>query len=152
MSSPQKIHHEETSFEERQLWVGLALAILGMVVYVGVVLTRALTDDLPLRDVAWHAPMLWVLFGSIALYGSMYGIGRLQQRGTASDERDADINRYGESVGGGVVGMTVLVSIILLALDIDPFWVAHNLFFGCWFGSLVGGSSKAAAYREGIPS
>ncbi len=44
------------------------------------------------------------------------------------------------------------MSLILLALNVEPFWVAHNLFFGSWFASFVSTAGRVAAYRKGIPS
>ena len=96
--------------------------------------------------------MLLVVAIGGALYGIGYGIARLRHRRPVEDARDKEIQRYGESINGGLVGLTVAVSIMLLALNVEPFWVAHNLFLGSWFASFVSTAGRVAAYREGIPS
>jgi hypothetical protein len=143
---------EDISFTEGVLYAGLALSLLSMLTYLGIVLTRVFTDDVSVTKVAWQGPMLLVVAVGGALYGIAYGVARLVHKGPAEDVRDKDIQRFGDSINGGLVGLTVFVSIILLALNVEPFWVAQNLFLGSWFASFVSSAGRVAAYREGIPS
>ena len=143
---------EEISFTEGVLYGGIALSLLSMLAYVAIVLTRVFTDDVSITKVAWQGPMLLVVAIGGGLYGLGYGIARLRHRGPVEDARDKEIERYGESINGGLAGLTIFVSIILLGLDVDAFWVAHNLFLGSWFASFVSTAGRVAAYREGIPS
>lgn len=148
----QDVPAEEIGFEERHQYVGLALNVVSFVAYLAIVATRALTDDVSLTKVAWQGPMLLIVGVCGGLYGIGYGIARARQTGRVKDARDGDIERYGDATGGGLLGVTVFVSLLLLALNVDTFWIAHNLLYGSWFASFVGSASKAAAYREGIPS
>ena len=143
---------EEISFTEWVLYMGLALSLMSMIAYVAIVLTRVFTDDVSVTKVAWQGPMLLVVAVGGGLYGIGYGIVRLVHKGRVEDARDKEIERYAESINGGLVGLTVFVSILLLALEVEPFWVAHNLFLGGWFASFVSTAGRVAAYREGIPS
>jgi hypothetical protein len=154
---------EDISFTEGVQYAGLALSVLSLLAYLAIVLTRVFTDDVSVTKVAWQGPMLLVLAIGGALYGiggAFYGIGwgvgygiaRRRRRGPIEDARDKDIRRYGESINGGLVVLTVAVSIVLLALNVEPFWVAQNLFLGNWFASFVSTAGRVAAYREGIPS
>ena len=143
---------EDISFTEGVQYAGLALSVVSMVAYLAIVLTRVFTDDVSVTKVAWQGPMLLVVAIGGGVYGIGYGIARLVHKGRVEDARDKEIERYGESLNGDLVGLAVLVSIVLLALNVEPFWVAHNLFFGSWWASFVSGASRAAAYREGIPS
>jgi fermentation-respiration switch protein FrsA (DUF1100 family) len=143
---------EDISFTEGVQYAGLALSILSMLAYLGILLTRVLTDDVSVTKVAWQGPMLLVVAIGGGLYGLGYGIARLRHKGPVEDARDKEIQRYGESINGGLVGLTVAVSIVLLALNVEPFWVAQNLFLGSWFASFVSSAGRVAAYREGIPS
>jgi hypothetical protein len=146
------IPKDEISFTEGVLYGGLALSLVTMLAYLAIVLTRVFTDDVSVTKVAWQGPMLLIVAIGGGLYGLSYGIARLRHRGTVEDARDKEIERYGESIKGGLVGLTVFVSIILLALNVDPFWVAHNLFLGSWFATFASTAGRVGAYREGIPS
>ncbi len=150
--SKSDISPEEISFSEGVQYGGLALSVLSMLAYLGIVLTRVFTDDVSVTKVAWQGPMLLVLIIGGTLYGIGYGVARLRHRGPTEDARDKEIQRYGESINGGLAGLTVAVSIVMLALNVEPFWVAHNLFFGSWFASFVSSAGRVAAYREGIPA
>jgi hypothetical protein len=120
--------------------------------YLAIVLTRVFTDNVSFTKVAWQGPMLLVVGIAGAIYGVGYGVARFRHHAAIEDERDKEIQRYGESINGGLVGLTVAVSIVLLALNVEPFWVAQNLFLGSWFASFVSGAGRVAAYREGIPA
>jgi len=143
---------EEISFTESVQYAGLAFGPLAILAYLGIVLTRVFTDDVSVTKVAWQGPMLLVVAIGGGLYGIGYGIARLVHKGRVDDARDKEIERYAQSINGGLVGLTVFVSIILLALNVEPFWVANNLFLGSWFASFVSTAGRVAAYREGIPS
>lgn len=146
------IAKEDISFTETVLYTGLALSLASMLAYLTIALTRVFTDDASVTKVAWQGPMLLVVAIGGGLYGIGYGIARLVYKGRVEDARDKEIERYGESINGGLVGLTVFVSIILLGLGVEPFWVANNLFLGSWFASFVSTVGRVAAYREGIPS
>jgi hypothetical protein len=150
--SKNDIPTEEISFSEGVQYAGLALSILSMLAYLAIILTRIFTDDVSVTKVAWRGPMLLVVAVGGVLYGIGYGIARLLHRGPVEDVRDKEIQRFGESINGGLVGLTVAVSIVMLALNVEPFWVVHNLFLGSWFASFVSTAGRVAAYREGIPS
>jgi hypothetical protein len=143
---------EEISFTEGVQYAGMALGLMAILAYLAIVLTRVFTDDVSVTKVAWQGPMLLVVAIGGGVYGIGYGIARLVHKGRVEDARDKEIERYGESLNGDLVGLAVLVSIVLLGLNVEPFWVAHNLFFGSWWASFVSGASRAAAYREGIPA
>ena len=114
MTNDQAIK-EESSFAEGVQYAGLALSVLSMLAYLAIVLTRVFTDDVSVTKVAWQGPMLLVVAIGGALYGIGYGVARLRHRGPIEDVRDKEIQRYGESINGGLVGLTAAVSIVLLA-------------------------------------
>lgn len=138
---------------ERTTIVGTVLGLVTFLAYWTVVITRALTDDLPLQEVAWQGPMLWSLIIGGGLYAVAYLVFWLRARGEPTmDVRDAEIQRYAESVGGGLTGLGVLAALIMLALNVDTFWVANVLFTVAFLGSLVSSATTIASYREGLPS
>ena len=84
------------SFEERNVWVFLVVAVLVYAAYVVVVLSRA--QDVPLTEVAYVGPLLWSIGGAIvaSIVGSI-AVGLANRRdGHLTDQRDKEINRLGE--------------------------------------------------------
>ncbi|MEV7907642.1 hypothetical protein, partial [Streptomyces anulatus] len=95
------------SYEEKGRWVYL-LVILGTYgAYVAVILTRM--QGVPLAEVAYVSPMLWSIGISIAL--SIIGRTVVEiakpSESHKADVRDRDINRFGEYVGGIVLGVAM---------------------------------------------
>lgn len=139
------------SFEERHTWVGTAIGLAAIAAYILVIAGRA--QDSPLTDVEWGWPMLVTVLAAGGLYALVYLGMRLRHRGEATtDARDIEIDRYGELAGKGLASAAITAAVVMLALDVDTFWVAHTLFGGAYLSSLVGTVAKIAAYREGIPS
>lgn len=141
------------TFTERYTAAGLVIGLVAFVGYWSVVVYRALTDDLPLVDVAWQGPMLLTL----AIGGGLYAIVFLTlwlrvRREPHTDVRDQEIERYAQTAGGGITGLAVLVALIMLALDAPTFWTANVLFVGSFLGSLASGGVTLSAYKEGMPA
>jgi hypothetical protein len=139
------------AFTERITAIGLVVGLIGFVTYWGVVIWRSVTDDLPFTDVAWQGPMLAVLLIGGGIYGAIYGVSWARhRRERLTDERDNEIQRYAETAGGGLTGLGVLVALVMLALDVDTFWVANVLFTIAFLGSLASAGVTLAAYRDGV--
>lgn len=139
------------TFEERHTWAGTVIGLAAIAVYIVVIAGRA--QDSPLTDVEWGWPMLVTVLAAGGVYGLVYLGLRLRQRGErVMDARDIEIDRYGELAGKGLVSATVTAAIVMLALGVDTFWVAHTLFGGAYLGSLIGTVAKLAVYRGGLPS
>lgn len=139
------------AFTERVTAMGLIVGLVAFVTYWGVVIWRAATDGLPFTDVAWQGPMLAVLLIGGGLYAAIYGVSWARhRRERLTDERDNEIQRYAETAGGGLTGIGVLAALIMLALDVDSFWVANILFAVAFMGSLASAGVTLAAYRDGV--
>lgn len=136
------------SFEERNRAIGLGLGIAAFVAYWVVIAVRAAGDDLPFTQVAWQGPMLAALVVGGAIYGAIYGTMRWRARGTrVADERDTHIALMSETAAGQLIGLAVLVTLIMMALDADSFWSAHVLFVGSFLGSVSSAVVSLSAYR-----
>lgn len=139
------------SFEERHTWAGTAIGLAAIVAYIIVIVGRA--SDSALTEVQWGWPMLATVVIAGGLYALVYLGLRLRHSGERmTDARDEEIDRYGELAGKGLVSATVTTAVVMLALDVDTFWVAHTLFAGAYLGSLASTLTKLAVYRGGIPS
>jgi len=141
------------SFSERNTAIGLVLGLVGFIAYWVVVISRAASDELPFTQVAWQGPMLVVLIVGGSAYALVWLTGWVRhRRERLFDERDHEIQRYAETAGAGSTGAAVLAALIMLALDVDTFWVAHVLFTLAYLGSLSSAGVTLAAYREGVQS
>jgi len=141
------------TFTERYTAVGLVISLATFVTYWALIIFRALTDGLPLVEVAWHGPLLWTLIIGGGLYGLVYlALWLRVRREQHTDARDREIARYAETAGAGITGLAVLVTLIMLALDAPTFWTVTVLFTGSFLGSLASAGVTMAAYREGMPS
>ena len=67
-----------------------------------------------------------------------------------TDERDKEINRFGEYVGGYVLGAQSLVVLAMALLEVPHFLIANNILLGLVLAEIVGGSVKLWLYRRGF--
>lgn len=89
-------------YTERNVWSGLVVSAIAMVVYVVVILQRARSG--PATQVDWVPDMLWTIGLSIVgaiVVSILWGIvaGLRDPDATATDQRDRDISRMGDRVG-----------------------------------------------------
>jgi hypothetical protein len=141
-------------YEERNIWAGLIVSVIAMIVYVVIVLQQAAGG--PLTDVDWVPIMLWIIGGSIVvaiLVSIVWGIlaGMRDPDGVGkSDQRDRDIAHMSTRVGQAFLVIAGLGVIILCAFEADWFWIANTMFFGFALSSIVGGIASVIAYRRGL--
>jgi hypothetical protein len=146
------------SYEERGLWVSLTVGVGTYAAYVAIILGRA--KDTPLADVSYVATLLWTI--GIAIAVNIVGriaieiVGGITREitktpdGTRVDARDKEINRFGEYVGGVVLGVSMIVPLGLALADIDQFWIANAIYAGLVLSSVVSSVLKLIAYRRGL--
>ena len=141
-------------YEERNVWAGLIVTVISMIVYVILVLQAA--GGGPLADVDWVPFMLWTIGLSIVatiILSIVWGIiaGMFDPDGVGkSDQRDRDIARMGGRVGQAFLVIAGLGVIVLCAVEADWFWIANTMYFGFAISALVGGIASIVAYRRGL--
>ena len=141
-------------YEERNVWAGLIVTVISMIVYVILVLQAA--GGGPLADVDWVPFMLWTIGLSIVatiILSIVWGIiaGMFDPDGVGkSDQRDRDIARMGGRVGQAFLVIAGLGVIVLCAVEADWFWIANTMYFGFAISALVGGIASIIAYRRGL--
>lgn len=142
-------------FQQRMHAIGLAIGLVAFIGYWVAVLIVAANDDQSFTNVSWQAPMLWAVGIGGGLYAVVIVTQRLQLRRTgerAEDVRDLEIQRYAEFSSKGLLDLVVLAVLIMLALQVETFWIVHVLFVGSYLASLATTGATLAAYKEGIPS
>ncbi len=158
MSKILYIGARAVSYEERGQWVYLAVIVVGYVGYVLVVLGQA--DGAPLPSVDYVPIMLWAI--GLAIVAAIVGriaieiVGRIgdeindRPEGLTADVRDRDIGRFGEYIGGTVLGIGMIVPFILAITEADHFWIANGMYLVFVLAAVVGAAARLIAYRRGF--
>jgi hypothetical protein len=140
----------EMSFQEKSTWLVLVVSIATYAVYLGIILSRA--GDTPLVEVEYVAVMLWTIGFAIVLniVGHIAVAVASPKDADKSDERDTNINRFGEYVGATVLGVAILVPLGLTLAEFDHFWIANAIYAAFVLQGLVVATVKLVAYRRGL--
>jgi hypothetical protein len=139
------------SFEERNTWVYAVVTLVAFGVYLVVVLGRA--QDTPVADVPYVATMLWTIGAGIAaaIAGRILIAVRWPEDADKRDQRDREIDRFGEYVGQSLVVIGALAALILAMAEIDHFWIANAIYVAFVLSALLSSTAKIFAYRRGFP-
>lgn len=139
------------SYEEKGVWVSLAIAVGGYSVYLALVLP--LLAEHPPGEVDYVPPMLWTIGGAIVagivlrILVEMFA----PSESRANDVRDKEIDRLGERVGNSFLVIGALGALALAMLDAETFWIANVIYLGFALSALLAGIAKLVAYRRGVP-
>lgn len=138
--------------EEKGAWIGLIVSIIALVVYLGVVLSRAAV--VPIPDTAYIDAMLWSIgAGIVVVIVVTIVVGIVTRRdGHGTDLRDKQISARAEFTSRGFLIIGAVTALILAMLEIDHFWIANALYLGFAFSALLEGITKIALYRRGMPA
>lgn len=146
------------SYEERGIWVYLTVTVGIYAAYVSIILGRA--DGTPVADVSYVATLLWSIGIAIAVNIAarivveiVSGVANEITRtpdGTRVDARDKEINRFGEYVGGIVLGGSMIVPLGLALANVDQFWIANAIYAALVLSSCVSSVLKLITYRRGF--
>lgn len=137
------------TYEEKGTWVYLVVTAATYLGYLVVMASRA-RDDLAATPYA--APMLWAIGASIVL-SVVVRIGVEAARPSddhRADERDRDIDRRGERVAAGVLGVGMVGPLALALAEAPHFWIANAIYAAFAIGAVVGSAVKLVAYRRGF--
>ena len=67
-----------------------------------------------------------------------------------ADVRDREINRFGEYVGGIVLGVAMIGPFALTLTGSEHFWIANAMYAAFVLAGLVSAVVKIVAYRRGL--
>lgn len=137
------------TFEEKSTWVFGVVAVVGYVVYLALVLPQ-LGD--PIGEVAYQWPMAGTILGGIAagiVGGILVGMSSPKEAGKA-DQRDKEIDRFGNRVGQSFVVIGAVGALVLALLSAEHFWIANTLYLGFVLSAVLTVIAKLVAYRRGF--
>jgi hypothetical protein len=138
------------SFEEKVSWVYGAVALVVFGVYFATIASQART--MAVGEIAFQQPMLIAIGFTIvaSIVGSILVAISRPNESDKSDARDKEINRFGEYVGGTVLGVAMVLPLGLAMADADHFWIANAICAALVLSTLVSTVVKLVAYRRGL--
>jgi hypothetical protein len=138
------------TFREKGQWVVLFVGVPTLLVYLAVVVPQVLA--VPVADVAWVAPMILAIVAFVVanVLGNVVAAASNPRDAELNDERDREIDRFGERVGVWLMIAGSITALVLAMARIDQFWIANALFLGGLASALLGAVAKIAAYRGSI--
>ncbi|MFE3029293.1 hypothetical protein [Nocardia tengchongensis] len=136
-------------YEEKRTWILGVAAVVSYVIYLIVVLVRA--RHAALIEVAYVAPMLWAIGGSIAAsIVAAIGVAIGSRDRDRRDQRDREIDLRGTHVGQAFVILGAVAALVLALAKGDTFWIANVIYLGFTLSAVVGATAKLVAYRRGM--
>src|SRR5918999_1107245 len=116
------------SFGEKGNWLYVIVTAATFAVYAVIVLGRA--GDVPLPDVTYVSTMLWAIGVGVGLnvLGSIGIAISTPSEADTTDERDKTIDRFGDYVGGIVLGVGMIGPLGLAMAEAASFWIANTIF------------------------
>jgi hypothetical protein len=138
------------SFEEKGTWLYAVIGSVLPVVYFATVLGQL--PRVAVEAIDYQGQLLWVVGAAIVLsIVGMIGIGILSPNDAGkADQRDKEINRFGEYIGGIVLAVGMIVPFGLAMAEAQHFWIANAMYLAFVVGTLTGTAVKLVAYRRGF--
>ena len=138
------------SFEEKSAWItGLGVGIC----WLWYAIVAAI--NLPVQafvEIGYRGPLIVsVVIAIVIIIASHIVVSIFAPREAGQrDERDRDIERFGNYVGQFVIGVATLGILAMAMLEMHYFWIANLAYLGLALSEIVTSGARIAAYRFGI--
>ena len=142
------------SVEEKHWWTYAAIALVVPAIYFAIVLPQVAGTQVD--EIEFQVPLLvaggaGAVLGVIATIVLRISSDVTSPRGVAlKDQRDRDIHRLGEYVGGIVLAVAMALPFGLALLEVDHFWIANGMYLAFVLSALAGSVAKLVIYRRGF--
>jgi hypothetical protein len=135
------------AFMEKSNWVVLLVAVPTLLIYAALVVPQVLGQ--PIAEVSWVPPMIFAIVGFVVanVLGNIVAAATNPGEAAKEDQRDKEIDRFGERAGNWLVVVGAIAALVLAMTRADHFWIANAIFLGGIAASLVSAVTKIAAYR-----
>ena len=135
------------AFLEKSNWVVLLVAVATLVTYGGTIASQALTK--PVAEISWVQPMIYSIVGFIVanIVGNVIAAASNPKEADKHDQRDKEIDRFGERVGNYLLIAGSCAALVLAMAAADRFWIGNAIYFAGILGSLGASVTKIAAYH-----
>jgi len=138
------------SFEEKRAWIYAVITVGVSVVYFVTVLGQVPGTDV--AQIAYVWPMLTAIGVAVALNVAAIIVAAIASPKDVdkSDERDKQINRFGEYVGFYVMSIGAVIPLGLAMAEAEHFWIANSLYLAFVLAAFASTIVKIVAYRRGF--
>ena len=138
------------SFEEKGAWIMAVVSPTAYLAYLAVILGRA--DGTPLAEVSYVSTMLWSIGAAIVASILLVILVAIASPKDADkkDQRDREINRFGEYIGQSFVVIGGVAALIMSMAELDHFWIANVIYLTFVLSAILGSVTKIVAYRRGF--
>ena len=135
------------AFKEKSSWVVLVVAVPTLLAYAAMVVPQLLGK--PIAEVDWVVPMIVAIVGFIVanILGNVVAAVSNPREADLNDERDREIDRFGERIGNWLIIAGSIAGLVLAMARADHFWIANAIFVGGMAASILSSVAKIAAYR-----
>ena len=135
------------AFQEKRAWVMALVSVAAYAAYLVVVLGDRGTGTV--ADSPYVAALLWTVGAAIAaniVLQIPLAMTAPRDAG-AKDERDREINRFGEYVGQSFLVIGGVGALVLAMVEADHFWIANASYLAFVLSAVLSSVAKIAAYR-----
>ncbi len=135
------------TFLEKSNWVVLVVAVPTLIVYLAMVVPQVLGG--PIGEVSWVQPMIIAIVGFVVanILGNVVAAASNPGEADKNDQRDNEIDRFGEQIGRWPLVAGSIAALILAMTSAEYFWIANAIFLGGMAGALLSSATKIAAYH-----
>ncbi len=135
------------TFLEKSNWVALIVAVPTLLVYLALVVPQVLSK--PIAEVSWVQPMTFTIVAFIVanILGSIAAAALNPGEAPKKDQRDREIDHFGQRVGNWLIIAGSLAALVLAMAMADQFWIANAIFLGGLAGAVLSSVTKIAAYH-----
>lgn len=133
------------SYEEKRAWIMAVVSAVAYAIYLVLVLSGA--HGAPLPQVTYEPALLWTIGGSIVtaiVLTIVFG------GDTTTDQRDREINRFGDAMGNSFVVIGGVAALGMSLLELDHFWIANAVYLAFVLSAVLGSVARIFAYRKGF--
>ena len=138
------------SFQEKSTWVMVSIMAVVYGWYFAVVMAEA--SSTAVGDVDYQATLLLMVIPLIvlAVVGHIVIAAASPKDADSTDERDRQIELYGDRIEVYVLSMGALAALFMTMGELEHFWIAHTILATLVISEIVGGLTKIVLYRRGV--
>jgi hypothetical protein len=135
------------AFLEKSNWVVIVVGVPTLLAYAVLVVPQALSE--PIAEVSWVEPMIIAIVGFVVanIVGNVVVAATNPREADQEDQRDREIDRFGERVGNWLIAAGAVAALALAMARADHFWIANAIFLAGMAGALLSSGTKIAAYH-----
>jgi cell division protein FtsW (lipid II flippase) len=110
--------------------------------------------DGPVAEVPYVAALLWTVGAAIVvtMVLSIAAEATTPKDSRKKDERDREIERFGEYIGQSFAAIGGVSALIMAMAEVDHFWIANAIYLAFALSGLLASVAKVSAYRRGFQS